>query len=225
VQEKEVGGITGWRSSFYKESRIPLEAKNWRGRNRAVILTRICPFWIAISCPEFLLPTKPYIGLLPYLPQNPKHPYQKFPCIFTSNEAWEVKGEGLWEAVEGDPALEPLPNLECEVEEVLEGAGLVCLQVVEREPALQLLPGRECEVEAVLEEQDQALLREVAGELAPQLPLDHDGEEEEGLEQADLACLQVVEVVGLVLSEQGRPRLWGKGRPLPLWRKRPRWGK
>jgi hypothetical protein len=133
-----------------------------------------------------------------------------------------VKGEGLWEAVEGDLALEPLPNLECEAEGVLEGAGLVFLQVVEREPALQLLPGREYEVEAVLEEQGQALLREVAGELAPQLPPGHDGEGEEVLEQVDLACLQVVEVVGLVLSEQGRHRLWGKGRPLPPWRKRPR---
>jgi hypothetical protein len=140
------------------------------------------------------------IHWLPLSSSNPKHPYRKFPCIFTSNEAWEVKGEGLWEAVEREPALEPLPDLECEVEVVLEEEDQAFLREVAGDPAVQPFPDLGDEEVELLEAEGLVCPLAVAGEPALPLPPDHDGEEEV-LEAADLACLLGV---AMVLSEQGQ---------------------
>jgi hypothetical protein len=133
-------------------------------------------------------PSNKTIHRLPLFSSNPKHPYRKFPCIFTSNEAWEVKGEGLWEAVEGEPALEPLPNLECEVEAVLEEEDQAFLREAAGDSAVQPFPDLGDEEVEVLEAAGLVCLQAVAGEPALPLPPDHDGEEED-LEQAGLAGL------------------------------------
>jgi len=90
------------------------------------------------------------------------------------------------------------------------------------ERVVQLLPDLGDEELEVLEEADLACLREGVEEPAIQPLPNLECEVEAVLEEVDLACLQVVEAVALVLSEQGRHWLWGEGKPLPAWRKRPR---